>query len=183
MTPSAEDTDPGQARPLECVPERLHLVLLCLTLSLGVALRIMFFVQITERTEEFDLSGDPCHHYNIAHNIYRGIGPCTTFMYSYWPQHETLPALTDVYPPVPHFIWAAAMVIIGPGFFAARIVSLASSIAILFLAYGLARSITGRWPALFALLLIAFNDTQIRMSSLVMTPSIVSAMWTAARCV
>ena len=49
---------------------------------------------------------NPCFHYNIAFNIAKGIGPKTSFIFSYWFSHENIPALTDVYPPGFHYFSA-----------------------------------------------------------------------------
>lgn len=72
----------------------------------GLFLRIFYLINKVGDITKLNLGGDPCHHYNIALNISNFIGPKTNFIFSYWHQHERLPALTDVYLPGFHFFSA-----------------------------------------------------------------------------
>ena len=90
----------------------------------GLLLRLFYLISKVGEITKINLGGDPCHHFNIALNISKFIGPKTNFIFSYWHHHNQLPAFTDVYPPGFH-IFASLFLIINDHFFTGRIVTIA----------------------------------------------------------
>ena len=72
----------------------------------GLILRLTYLYFKVGEISKINLGGDPCHHFNIAYNISKLNGPKTDFIFAFWHRHETLPALTDVYPPGFHFFFS-----------------------------------------------------------------------------
>jgi 4-amino-4-deoxy-L-arabinose transferase-like glycosyltransferase len=134
---------------------------------LSFFLRLQFL--ITKAGDLFlpNLGGDPCHHYNIAYNISKGIGPKTNFIFSYWFLHPSLPALTDIYPPGLHF-FSAFFLIFNDSYFMARIVVFLISILNIFLAYLIGKKVHSENAGFIAAFIIAFNLHHIENSTIFM---------------
>ena len=134
---------------------------------LSFFLRLQFL--ITKAGDLFlpNLGGDPCHHYNIAYNISKGIGPKTNFIFSYWFLHPSLPALTDFYPPGLHF-FSAFFLIFNDSYFMARIVVFLISILNIFLAYLIGKKVHSENAGFIAAFIIAFNLHHIENSTIFM---------------
>jgi hypothetical protein len=113
------------------------------------------------------LGGDPCHHYNIAFNISKGIGPKTNFIFSYWFLHPSLPALTDIYAPGFHF-FSAFFLMFNDSYFTARIVVFLLSLFNIFLAYLIGKKVHSENAGFIAAFIIAFNLHHIENSTIFM---------------
>ena len=72
-------------------------------LLIGFFLRLYYLFTKTGNIFQANLGGDSCYHYNVALNISQGIGPKTSFIFSYWFPHESIPAVTDLYGPGYHY--------------------------------------------------------------------------------
>ena len=72
---------------------------LLIIVSIGLFFRLFYLLKKTGDIFLPNLGGDSCHHYNMAYNIASGIGPKTSFIFSYWFYHDHIPAMTDVYAP------------------------------------------------------------------------------------
>jgi 4-amino-4-deoxy-L-arabinose transferase-like glycosyltransferase len=134
---------------------------------LSFFLRLQFL--LTKAGDLFlpNLGGDPCHHYNIAYNISKGIGPKTNFIFSYWFLHPSLPALTDIYPPGLHF-FSAFFLMFNDSYFMARIVVFLISIFNIFLAYLIGKKVHSKNAGFIAAFIIAFNLHHIENSTVFM---------------
>ena len=76
---------------------------LLIILSIGIFLRIYYLLRKTGDIFQANLGGDSCYHYNVSQNILEGIGPKTSFIFSFWFPHPNIPALTDLYGPGYHY--------------------------------------------------------------------------------
>lgn len=91
------------------------------SLFVGIFLRLIYLFTKSGDVTKINLGGDPCHHFNIAHNISKLNGPKTDFIFSFWHRHEALPALTDIYPPGFH-LFAAFFIFFYDEFLITRII-------------------------------------------------------------
>jgi 4-amino-4-deoxy-L-arabinose transferase-like glycosyltransferase len=134
---------------------------------LSFFLRLQFL--LTKAGDLFlpNLGGDPCHHYNIAYNISKGIGPTTNFIFSYWFLHPSLPALTDIYPPGFHY-FSAFFLIFNDSYLTARIVVFLLSIFSIFLAYLIGKKVHSQNAGFIAAFILVFNLHHIENSTVFM---------------
>lgn len=136
----------------------------------AIHLRSVHLSRLVGPPQSLNTGGDPAHHYSIARNIYRGVGPKTDFIFAYWFRHPTIPAMSDVYPPGFHYLLAAAFGVGGESPFTARMLSFACGIltlpVILLLCLELGASF---FFGLFAALLVALNLVHVELSTVVMT--------------
>jgi len=138
----------------------------------AIVVRIHYLTSLVGDVYLPNLGGDPCHHFNIALNIALGKGAVTNFIYSYWFHHSSLPAVTDVYPPGAHAYIALFLKAFGKNYFVARIAILIASILTIYLGYKIGKIIGGKKIGIISALFIAFNDSHIENSVMVMTPVI-----------
>jgi 4-amino-4-deoxy-L-arabinose transferase-like glycosyltransferase len=136
-------------------------------ITISILLRLQFL--LTKAGDLFlpNLGGDPCHHYNIAYNLSKGIGPKTNFIFSYWFLHPSLPALTDIYAPGLHF-FSAFFLIFNDSYFTARIVVFLLSIFNIFLAYLIGKKVHSQNAGFIAAFIIVFNLHHIENSTIFM---------------
>ena len=92
-------------------------------LIFGLFLRLFYLVSKVGDLTKINLGGDPCHHYNIAYNLSKFVGPKTNFIFSYWHHHEKLPALTDTYLPGFH-IFASIFLFFSDSFLVTRFITI-----------------------------------------------------------
>ena len=96
---------------------------LYIVIFLGLILRFIYLFFKTGAYTRINLGGDPCHHYNIAYNISKFVGPKTDFIYSFWHRHQDLPAVTDVYLPGFHF-FSSIFLFINDSFITTRFITI-----------------------------------------------------------
>lgn len=138
----------------------------------GIILRLNFANNIISDIFLPDLGGDPCHHYNLAFNIASGNGAVTNFIFSYWFNHLSIPALSDIYPPGTHAYIALFLKVFGKNFFVARVSVFIASLFTIYLSYRIGKEINGEITGLISALFVTFNNAHIEHSVLVMTPII-----------
>ena len=71
-----------------------NIINILLIILVGLILRIYYLLRKTGDIFKSNLGGDSCYHYNVAQNIAEGIGPKTSFIFSYWFPHKSIPAVT-----------------------------------------------------------------------------------------
>ena len=141
----------------------------------AIALRMHFLSRLGGDIFLPNLGGDPCHHFNLALNISLNKGPVTDFIFSYWFQHEKIPALSDIYPPGPHSYIALFLKFFGNSYFVARIAVLIAALTSIILAYKIGKLIFNTPIGLISASLIALNTSHIENSVIVMYPTITLA--------
>ena len=141
---------------------------LYIVIFLGVILRFFYFFFKTGDYTKINLGGDPCHHYNIAYNLSKFIGPKTDFIYSFWHRHQDLPAVTDVYLPGFHF-FSAIFLFINESFITARLITLIIFLLNLLLLYLICSELKRKDVGLVSIFLICFNYFHIENSTVFTT--------------
>lgn len=140
---------------------------LIIILFIGIFFRIYY---ILRKTGDFflpNLGGDSCYHYNVALNISQGIGPKTSFIFSYWFPHEKIPAVTDLYGPGYHY-FLSLFLLIKNEFISLRISSLFVGICSILLAYLIGKKIHSTFLGYLSALVICFNFFHIENSAVIM---------------
>lgn len=150
--------------------------ILFIILISAIVLRTHFLLRLGGDILLPNLGGDPCHHFNLALNISLNKGPVTDFIFSYWFQHEKIPALSDIYPPGAHYYIALFLKVFGNSYFVARIAVLIAAMASIVLAYKIGKLIFNTPIGLLSASIIAINTTHIENSVIVMYPTITLAV-------
>jgi hypothetical protein len=138
-----------------------------LILFLGIGFRVYYLNEI--EPDHFEFAGDSAHHYNLGQNIYRGKGPVTDFVFSYWFRCKTIPCLSDFYPPGFHYALAAFFVVFGESILSARFTSMFFGVATIILVYLLGAKIYSQRIGLLSMILLSLNRVHIQHSVAVMT--------------
>ncbi len=141
---------------------------LYLILVIAVILRSYYLMTNAGDLSFPNLGGDPCHHYNIAYNISKGLGPTTSFIFSYWFEHHNIPALTDVYPPGFHY-FASFFLLINDSYNSGRFANFLISIITILLIYFTGKKIHSQKLGLIAAFIISLNYFHIENSTVFMT--------------
>lgn len=134
----------------------------------GLILRLTYLYFKVGEISKINLGGDPCHHFNIAYNISKLNGPKTDFIFAFWHRHETLPALTDVYPPGFHF-FSALFIFFYDDFLISRIIPLIIFFLNIYLIILIANKINRKDLGVITSLLILVNYFHIENSVVFMT--------------
>ena len=142
-----------------------HLLFIVL---LAVILRIYYLINNAGDLSVANLGGDPCFHYNIAYNIAKGIGPKTSFIFSYWFSHDSVPALTDVYPPGFHF-FSALFLLFNDHYLTGRFANFFISILTIVIIYFIGKKIHSNNLGLLASFMLSINYFHIENSTVFMT--------------
>ncbi len=137
-------------------------------LLLAIILRIYYLIYNAGDLSFANLGGDPCFHYNIAFNIAKGIGPKTSFIFSYWFSHENIPALTDVYPPGFHY-FSAFFLLFNDHYITGRFANFFISILTIVIIYFIGKKIHSKNLGLLASFLLSINYFHIENSTVFMT--------------
>ena len=103
-------------------------------LLIGFILRLYYLFTKTGNIFQANLGGDSCYHFNVALNISQGIGPKTSFIFSYWFSHKSIPAVTDLYGPGYHY-FLSLFLLIKDEFISLRISSIIVGMLSIVLAY------------------------------------------------
>lgn len=138
------------------------------SLFIGLVLRFTYLFFKAGEITKINLGGDPCHHFNIAYNISKFNGPKTDFIFAFWHRHETLPALTDVYPPGFHF-FSALFIFFYDDFLISRIISLTIFLLNIYLIIIIANKINRKDLGIFTSLLVLVNYFHVENSVVFMT--------------
>jgi hypothetical protein len=140
---------------------------LLIIVSIGLFFRLFYLLKKTGDIFLPNLGGDSCHHYNMAYNIASGIGPKTSFIFSYWFYHDHIPAMTDVYAPG-YSYFLSLFLLIKDEFFFLRLSSLAVGIISILLAFFLGKIVHSKKLGYLSALIICFNFFHIENSTVVM---------------
>ena len=136
-------------------------------LLIGFFLRLYYLFAKTGNIFQANLGGDSCYHYNVALNIFQGIGPKTSFIFSYWFSHKGIPAVTDLYGPGYHY-FLSLFFLIKDEFIFLRISSLLVGMCSILLAYFIGKKIHSTLLGYLSALVICFNFFHIENSAVVM---------------
>ncbi|MDA9839106.1 hypothetical protein N9B99_05800, partial [Candidatus Pelagibacter sp.] len=104
---------------------------------------------------------------NVALNISQGIGPKTSYIFSYWFPHESIPAVTDLYGPGYHY-FLSLFLLVKDEFISLRISSLVVGMCSILLAYIIGRKIHSTFLGYLSALVICFNFFHIENSTVIM---------------
>lgn len=140
---------------------------LIIILSIGIFLRVYYMLRKTGDIFLPNLGGDSCYHYNVSQNILEGIGPKTSFIFSYWFPHQNIPALTDLYGPGYHY-FLSIFLLIKNEFFYLRISSLIVGMLSIILAYLIGKKLKSKTLGFLSALVICINFFHIENSTVVM---------------
>lgn len=140
---------------------------LLIILSIGIFLRIYYLLRKTGDIFQANLGGDSCYHYNVSQNILEGIGPKTSFIFSFWFPHSNIPALTDLYGPGYHY-FLSIFLLIKNEFFYLRISSILVGILSIILAYYTGKKLKSKTLGFLSALVICINFFHIENSTVVM---------------
>ena len=134
---------------------------------IGICLR--FFYLFTKSGDLFvaNLGGDSCYHYNVAYNIANGLGPKTSFIFSYWFLHPEIPAFTDLYGPG-YAMFLSLFLYLGDNFFNLRMANFLIGILSIFITYLIGKKIHSKKLGLISAFLISINFFHIENSTVVM---------------
>jgi hypothetical protein len=136
-------------------------------LLVGFFLRLYYLFKKTGNIFQANLGGDSCYHYNVALNISQGIGPKTSFIFSYWFPHKSIPAVTDLYGPGYHY-FLSLFLLIKDEFISLRISSLLVGMCSILLAYFIGKKIHSTLLGYLSALIICFNFFHIENSAVLM---------------
>ena len=141
---------------------------LSIIIFLGLILRFIYLFFKTGDYTRINLGGDPCHHYNIAYNISKFVGPKTDFIYSFWHRHQDLPAVTDVYLPGFHF-FSSIFLFINDSFITTRFISIIIFLLNVLFLYLICSELKRKDIGLLSIFLICFNYFHIENSTVFTT--------------
>ena len=96
----------------------------------------------------------------MALNISQGIGPKTSYIFSYWFPHESIPAVTDLYGPGYHY-FLSLFLLVKDEFISLRISSLVVGMCSILLAYIIGRKIHSTFLGYLSALVICFNFDRV----------------------
>lgn len=144
-----------------------NIINILLIILVGLILRIYYLLRKTGDIFKSNLGGDSCYHYNVAQNIAEGIGPKTSFIFSYWFPHKSIPAVTDLYGPGYHY-FLSIFLLIKNEFFYLRISSLLVGVSSIILAYLIGKKLKSKTLGLISALIICINFFHIENSTVVM---------------
>ena len=136
-------------------------------LLIGFFLRLYYLFTKTGNIFQANLGGDSCYHYNVALNISQGIGPKTSYIFSYWFPHESIPAVTDLYGPGYHY-FLSLFLLVKDEFISLRISSLVVGMCSILLAYIIGKKIHSTFLGYLSALVICFNFFHIENSTVIM---------------
>jgi len=136
-------------------------------LLIGFFLRLYYLFAKTGNIFQANLGGDSCYHYNVALNISQGIGPKTSYIFSYWFPHESIPAVTDLYGPGYHY-FLSLFLLVKDEFISLRISSLVIGMCSILLAYIIGKKIHSTFLGYLSALVICFNFFHIENSTVIM---------------
>ena len=140
---------------------------IAIILFIGLILRLVYLFQKTGNIFLPDLGGDSCYSYNIAYNISTGLGPKTSFILTYWFDHDTIPAVTDLYG-VGYYYFLSFFLMIKDEFILLRISSLIVGLSSILIAYLIGKNIHSKKLGFLSALIICFNFFHIENSTVVM---------------
>ena len=140
---------------------------LLIIVSIGLFFRLFYLLKKSGDIFLPNLGGDSCYHYNLAYNIAAGIGPKTSFIFSYWFYHDRIPAMTDLYGPGYHY-FLSLFLLIKDEFFFLRLSSLLVGITSVLLAFFLGKIVHSKKLGYLSALIICFNFFHIENSAVVM---------------
>jgi 4-amino-4-deoxy-L-arabinose transferase-like glycosyltransferase len=140
---------------------------LAIIISIGFLLRLFYLFEKTGNIFLANLGGDSCYHYNVAYNIALGLGPKTSFIFSYWFYHDSIMAITDLYGPGYHY-FLSFFLYFKNDFITLRISSLLVGLASVLLAYFLGKILHSKKIGYVSALIICFNFFHIENSTVVM---------------
>ena len=136
-------------------------------LFLGAFLRVYYLIRKSGDLFIPNLGGDPCYHYNVAYNIANGIGPKTSFIFSYWFYHPEIPAYVDLYGPG-YALFLSCFLFINDNFFNLRIANFTIGILSILIAYFIGKKIHSKTLGLLSAFFISINFFHIENSTVVM---------------
>lgn len=134
---------------------------------IGFFLRIFYLIRKSGDLFVANLGGDVCHHYNMAYNIANGLGPKTSFIFSYWFSHPELPAYTDMYGPG-YTAFLSLFLYFGDSFLNLRLANFFIGIISILIVYFIGKKIHSKQLGLISAFFIAINFFHIENSTVVM---------------
>ena len=138
------------------------------TIISGIILRLIYLFFKTGDLNKINLGGDACHHYNIAINVSKFLGPKTDFIFSFWHRHPELPALTDVYLPGFHF-FSAIFLLFNQNFITTKLIVFVIFFLNILFTYLICKELKKLEIGLIAIFLICFNFFHIENSTVFTT--------------
>ena len=136
-------------------------------LLIGFILRLYYLFTKTGNIFQANLGGDSCYHFNVALNISQGIGPKTSFIFSYWFSHKSIPAVTDLYGPGYHY-FLSLFLLIKDEFISLRISSIIVGMLSIVLAYLIGKKLKSKILGVISAIFICINFFHIENSTVVM---------------
>ena len=133
----------------------------------GFSLRIYYLVRKSGDLFVANLGGDSCYHYNVATNIASGLGPKTSFIFSYWFYHPEIPAYTDLYGPG-YAAFLSIFLLFSDNFFSLRLANFLIGFTSIVITYFIGKKIHSKQLGLISAFFISVNFFHIENSTVVM---------------
>jgi hypothetical protein len=149
---------------LQFYNKNLFLIWIILT---GIVLRIIYLLRKSGDLFIANLGGDPCYHYNVASNIANGLGPKTSFIFSYWFYHPEIPAYTDLYGPG-YAAFLSLFILFNDNFINLRLANFLIGFLSILISYFIGKKIHSKQLGLISAFFISLNFFHIENSTVVM---------------